>query len=119
MTVPQTALTSEQIEEIRLELERTLVRLERSMKTNGNGRPAEIDQGAVGRLSRIEAIQNQGFTRDLHDRERLQLERVIAALRRIEAGSYGTCTGCREPIRFERLLVFPETPTCNSCSDRN
>jgi hypothetical protein len=35
------------------------------MKLNGNGRPPELDQSAVGRLSRIEAIQNQGLHRIL------------------------------------------------------
>ena len=119
MTAPHPALTPEQLGQIRDELQRTLTRLERTTKTNGNGRPTEIDQSAVGRLSRIEAIQNQGLTRNLHDRERNQLEQVIDALRRIENGSYGVCTGCRSPIRFERLLVFPETRTCNCCDARN
>ena len=119
MAASHTALTPEQIGEIRDELQRTLTRLERSMKTNGNGHPTEIDQGTVGRLSRIEAIQNQGFTRDLHERERLQLDQVSAALQRIESGSYGVCTSCRAPIRFERLVVFPETRTCNGCDERN
>ena len=106
MTAPHPALTPEQIGKIRDELQRTLNRLERSMKTNGNGKPPELDQGAVGRLSRIEAIQNQ-------------LDQVSAALQRIENGSYGLCTSCREPIRFERLVVFPETRTCNGCGERN
>jgi DnaK suppressor protein len=119
MTAPHPALTPEQIGKIRDELQRTLNRLERSMKTNGNGKPPELDQGAVGRLSRIEAIQNQGLTRDLHERERLQLDQVSAALQRIDNGSYGLCTTCREPIRFERLVVFPETRTCNGCGERN
>ena len=115
MTAPHPALTPDQIGQIRDELQRTLARLERSAKTNGNGQPTEIDQGTVGRLSRIEAIQNQGLTRNLHDRERNQLEQVIEALRRIEKGTYGTCTSCHEPIRFERLLVFPEARNCNGC----
>ena len=119
MAAPHPALTPEQIGEIRDELQRTLTRLERSMKTNGNGHPTEIDQGTVGRLSRIEAIQNQGLTRNLHERERVQLEQVLEALKRIENGSYGLCSSCRGPIRYERLLVFPETRTCNCCGERN
>ena len=119
MTPGTPSLTAAQTEQLREELQRTLSRLERSMAAKGNGRPGEIDQSAVGRLSRIEAIQNQGFTRDLHERERLQLDQVSAALQRIENGSYGLCTSCREPIRFERLVVFPETRTCNGCGERN
>lgn len=119
MTVPQTTLSADQIHQIRDELTRTLSRIERSIKTNGNGRPPELDQSAVGRLSRIETLQNQGMTQSLHDRERVQLEQVISALRRIDQGCYGYCTTCRNPIRFERLLVFPETPTCNRCGVGN
>ena len=119
MTAPHPSLTPDQLGQIRDELQRTLTRLERSMKTNGTGKPTEIDQGTVGRLSRIEAIQNQGLTRNIHERESLQLEQVVEALRRIENGSYGTCTSCHAPIRFERLLVFPEARNCNGCSERN
>ena len=38
-----------------------------------------------------------------------------AALERLEAGTYGVCTGCGGAIPFERLFVFPETPECASC----
>ena len=112
-------LTSEQLNQIRDELLRTLQRLERNARVNGNGHNREIDQSAVGRLSRIEAIQNQGFTQNLQDRERMQLEAVVDALKRLEAGTYGLCTACHAPIRFERLVVFPETRTCNQCSVGN
>ena len=115
MSVSPTVLNPEQIEQIRGELQRTLCRIERSIQTNGNGKVTDLDQSAVGRLSRIEALQNAGFTQNLKARERQQLEEVLAALGRIEDGIYGRCTACQGPIRFERLQVFPETRTCNSC----
>ena len=117
MTAPHLALTTDQVVQLRGELQRTLSRIERSMKTSGNGsQPREIDQSAVGRLSRIEAIQNQGLTRNLHDRERVQLAEIMAALERLESGCYGVCDTCRTVIRFERLIVFPEARTCGGCS---
>ena len=112
-------LTAEQIGQLRDELLRTLQRLERNTRVNGNGHSREIDQSAVGRLSRIEAIQNQGLTRDLADRERMQMEAVLDALRRLDSGTYGLCTSCHQPIRFERLVVFPEVRTCTQCSAGN
>ena len=119
MTVPQQDLTPQQLDEIRDELRRNLARLERSMKVSGNGRPPELDQSAVGRLSRIEALQNQGLTQTLQERERVQLEQVMKALERLDAGTFGFCTDCRGPIRFERLLVFPEALNCASCGSGN
>lgn len=119
MTPPNPPLTAAQMDELREELQRTLSRIERSLQLNGGGRTTDLDQSAVGRLSRIEAIQNQGFTQNLHDRERLQLEQVMEALKRLEAGTYGICTTCRHPIRFERLAVFPEARTCSQCNSGN
>lgn len=118
MTSP-TELTPEQIGQIRDELQRALTRLERSMKTNGNGRTTEIDQSAVGRLSRIEALQNQGFTQNLKERERVQLAEILDALQRVENGCFGICGSCRGPIGFERLLVFPEARNCSVCGSGN
>ena len=116
MAVPQTKLTQAQIVEIRDALERTLRRLERSVRANGNGAASrEIDQSSVGRLSRIEALQNQGLTQNLQERERTQFDEVMQALSRLDAGTYGFCTGCRAAIAHERLLVFPETRTCGEC----
>jgi DnaK suppressor protein len=110
------AITSEQTEQLRQELLRTLSRLEGRIAKNGPGNgAAELDQTCVGRLSRIEALQNQGLTDGLRERERIQFEQVLDALCRLESGTYGTCVTCHTPVAFERLTVFPETPTCTPC----
>lgn len=79
-------------------------------------KPIALDQTAVGRLSRIDSLQNQGLTRNLQEREQAKLGQVMTAFQRIEAGDYGLCVECGGEIRFERLEVFPETPTCTACS---
>jgi DnaK suppressor protein len=110
------ALTAQQISELRSDLERIRRRLERSMSANGDPRATrEIDQASVGRLSRIEALQNQGLTQNLRDRERTQFDEVMQALSRLDDGTYGLCSACGGTIGHERLLVFPETRTCGEC----
>ncbi|HEX7239481.1 MAG TPA: TraR/DksA C4-type zinc finger protein [Longimicrobiaceae bacterium] len=117
MIAARSPLSAAQIGEIREELLRALSRLERSIRISGeSARPGDLEQDTVGRLSRIDAIQNQGLTNSLHARERQHLASVTDALRRIEEGSYGACTACGGGIPFERLLVFPETKTCTTCA---
>ena len=41
-----------------------------------------------------------------------KLARVDAALARVDAGTYGTCTVCGGTIPDERLEILPETPYC-------
>jgi DnaK suppressor protein len=114
MTLPNSTLSEVQIDQIREELERTLRRAERTLATHG-GHSREIDQSAVGRLSRIEALQNQSFNDKLQERERTKFDEVVQALSRLNDGSYGVCETCLKPIGFERLLVFPEALTCTPC----
>lgn len=110
-------LTPDQVAELTTELERILRKLQRSMRTTEEAlRPVQLDQTAVGRLSRIDSLQNQGLTRNLQEREQAKLGQVVSAFRRIEKGTYGLCTECGGEIPFERLQVFPETPTCTACS---
>ena len=110
-------LTAAQVRELTQVLERDLSKLERSMRVTDEAmRPIELDQSAVGRLSRIDSLQNQGLTRNLQEREQVKLALVVGALRRIEASSYGSCSDCGAGIPFERLMVFPEVPTCASCA---
>ena len=49
---------------------------------------------------------------------RLEGEAIDAArkaLRRIDDGTYGTCTTCGTAIARERLEALPETPVCVVC----
>lgn len=114
MTFAQSWLSEEQIGLLRGELERNLNRLQRSLKVR-SVQSREIDQTAVGRLSRVEALQNRGFKQKLEERETTHFDEVVQALGRLDDGSYGLCTSCRDPIRFERLLIFPEARTCTGC----
>ncbi len=87
------------------------------MKTTRRAaRPVKLDQSSVGRLSRIDALQNQSLTKGLQEREQLQMALLTEALERLDAGSYGTCDGCGQAIEFGRLLLFPETRTCSACA---
>jgi DnaK suppressor protein len=120
MTAVQSPLPADKLETIRSELLRALTKLERSLKISGdNGRARDLEQDTVGRLSRIDAIQNAGFMQNLQEREREALRQVVEALRRIEDGCYGLCGSCGGPIPFERLQVFPETLSCASCARGN
>ena len=51
----------------------------------------------------------------LEQRIRDQLTEVEHALRKFEAGSYGLCDICGQPIEPERLEALPQTSLCFSC----
>jgi DnaK suppressor protein len=109
-------LSPAQLTELRLELERQLAKLEKSMTVTDEAlKTVDLDQTAVGRLSRMDSLQSQGMAKGLRVRETVALALIQDAIRRVEGGSYGICTACNGEIAFERLFVFPESPTCVAC----
>jgi DnaK suppressor protein len=44
------------------------------------------------------------------------IDEIDAALARIDAGTYGRCTGCQTEIPEERLELRPFAGTCVSCT---
>lgn len=47
------------------------------------------------------------------------LRDVLAALRRIDEGTYGRCTECGQHLPLERLEVLPQVAECLACSRRS
>jgi RNA polymerase-binding transcription factor DksA len=46
-----------------------------------------------------------------------EIEAIRNALKRIEAGTYGVCTSCEEPIAIGRLEALPFALRCIDCAD--
>lgn len=77
----------------------------------------ELDQTRVGRLSRMDALQGQAMSQERERRRVIQLQKIAAALKRIEHDDYGYCTECGEEIAFKRLEFDPATTLCFACAD--
>ncbi|HCR04933.1 MAG TPA: molecular chaperone DnaK [Gemmatimonadetes bacterium] len=111
-------LTESQIAEFRDELERQLAKLQESMTVSDKAlETVALDQGAVGRLSRMDSLQSQALAKGLRERESARLGLIQEALRRLDSGTYGVCIVCGGAVAAERLFVFPESGTCARCGD--
>ena len=51
----------------------------------------------------------------LSENDAVRLLRIFEALRRIELGTFGECTGCGLTIDHGRLETEPEAPLCDVC----
>jgi DnaK suppressor protein len=47
-----------------------------------------------------------------------RVNKIVAALARVEGGEYGVCVECAEPIRPARLRAMPEVATCVRCQEQ-
>lgn len=65
------------------------------------------DEASQQQLAEIDELQAQ--------REREELAQAEAALRRLDAGTYGDCADCGAPIALQRLLAQPAAQRCATC----
>lgn len=79
-------------------------------------KPVALDQQSVGRLSRMDAMQQQAMADAEGRRRKSDIARIDAALKRIEEGDYGWCLTCGEPIAEKRLEIDPMATRCVSCA---
>ena len=75
-----------------------------------------LDQQSVGRLSRMDALQQQAMAKATHARRQAQVQRAKAALLRIEDGEFGYCLECGEEISRKRLDHDPSLALCITCA---
>lgn len=81
-------------------------------------KPVELDQQAVGRLSRMDALQSQEMHLEQERRRAAELVRITETLTRMDKDEYGHCHNCGEDIQIKRLEFDPTTPLCVECADR-
>lgn len=87
-----------------------------SQSTESDRAPVELDQTRVGRLSRMDALQGQEMAKAKHARRGQEIQRVTAAIRRLDDGSYGECLKCGDEIAENRLRADPAIPLCIGCA---
>ncbi len=80
------------------------------------GAPVELDQTKVGRLSRMDAMQQQAMAQTSARRTEVDLQRIRTAISRLRSGDYGYCVRCDEEIAQKRLEIDPATLICIDCA---
>ena len=78
----------------------------------------ELQQDSVGRLSRMDAMQQQAMAQAQERRRKAEGVRIKAALERLEEGEWGYCLSCGEEIAAKRLDHDPSVATCVKCAER-
>ncbi len=74
---------------------------------------------SIGRDSIDESMEEELFSTELRlrDREKFLLNKINAAIDRLEGGTIDECEECSEKIAFRRLLARPVTTLCIDCKE--
>ena len=87
-----------------------------SASTAENRETVTLDQTTVGRLSRVDSLQQQAMAQATERQRAGELARIEAALKRLDEGDYGFCLDCGEDIADKRLEIDPAASLCIKCA---
>jgi len=74
---------------------------------------------AIGRLSRMEALNDRAVSEASLNAARHKLSRLETALGKVDQPDFGLCVSCDNPIPPGRILLMPEATRCVPCSEKN
>ena len=108
----------EQMNSFRTQLLTLKRELASALATSANdSKPVALDQTAMGRVSRVDAMQMQQMALESARRRERQLISVDQALERLDQQMYGLCVDCDEDINVRRLEINPTAIRCIKCAD--
>lgn len=106
------------IADFRERLKALRTEIKESLASSKNSSEAVQLDTSIGRLSRMDAMQDQQMALELRRRRESQLVRIQSALERMSLGTYGICISCKDPIAEARLELSPDAAVCVKCSGR-
>lgn len=112
LTVSQQTKLHNKLLALKDELERLLT------ESSASSQVVALDQ-PIGRLSRMDALQQQAMAKANRAGHQQRLLLIEAALVAIKQHRYGECRRCEEPIGYSRLDVRPESPFCLDCQKQS
>jgi len=73
-------------------------------------------ENAIGRISRMDAINNRSINEEALKKAELKLNNLQVALSNIEDDDFGICARCKNTIPTGRILLVPQSRFCVHCA---
>ena len=71
---------------------------------------------AIGRVSRMDAINNRSVLNAALKKAELKLKKLKIVQKEIDKKDFGTCLNCKNEIPMARLMIVPESKKCINCA---
>jgi len=76
-----------------------------------------VDESAQDMADRATSAYTKEFAYSLSESDRKTLVLIDEAITRLDAGTYGTCVHCGQPVQEKRLEAVPWARHCLECQE--
>ncbi len=95
---------------------KTLESRQTELQIANKTQPIELE-ATSDELDRIQQATERDYAIGSLERNFSRLREVSAAIRRLDAGTFGICGSCEEEITTKRLAAVPWAPFCIVCQE--
>ena len=99
------------------EFQMTLEMIQTELGNGNRNREALAIESSPDELDRIQHAHDRDYAMSNLERNLMRSREVRSALGRMDAGMFGTCTGCQESINPKRLAAVPWASLCLPCQE--
>lgn len=104
------------LQEIKAKIESEIIKTEQMiLDFREMSQPVSPDN-AIGRVSRMDAINNKAVTEAALRQAEEKLSRLQVMLNKVGDPGFGLCARCGKPIPIGRLLLMPQSSFCVNCA---
>ena len=104
------------IEEIRVKIRNEISKTEHVITDYEELTKPVSPDAAIGRVSRMDAIQNKSIAEAALRQARDKLNKLKYALSNVDKPDFGLCARCGQAIPIGRIILKPESPYCVRCA---
>lgn len=111
-------MTIQQRNKIQTAIEKALLETQTDIKTLKELTKPISPENAIGRVSRMDAINNKSVNEAALRSSINKLALLQSAIVRVHEANFGTCIRCGQEIPFQRILLIPQSNRCVYCAAR-
>ena len=108
-------MDDEQKDSLKKLIKQEIEDLNKTIKWVGESVQPVVPDNAIGRLTRMEAINSKGINEANLRSAKSKLSKLEKTLLEIDQPEFGICIKCDKPIPAGRLMAMPESSMCVTC----
>ena len=102
--------------DVKLKIEEEIAKSEASIAEYKELTKPIEPENAIGRISRMDAINNKSITEAALRKVQEKLQKLIYVRDQIDREGFGLCTRCGNAIPIGRMMLMPQSRQCVSCA---
>ncbi|RLD84592.1 MAG: TraR/DksA family transcriptional regulator [Bacteroidetes bacterium] len=109
-------MDAKQLEEVKNKIAEEIQKTEKSVTTFKEMTKPIAPDCAIGRISRMDAINNKSVAEAALREAEEKLSKLKYVLTKIDDEGFGLCVKCGKPIPIGRVLLMPQSRHCVHCA---